>query len=391
MNDNYIWNRTWKIIGRFHGDWLRDGTGKLVARHDKSDDFTRDRASALVRSKASANRVQTRARGIVQRCTHSETWPEAFWQAELRRKRPSARQMMNARPQNPPEPSPPKGDDTGCIHADSKPVRRPFGHPGVSVFTLIIEVALLLGFHNEAFGYLPNYGPFRAGQKPVSPPLFECKLVAERTPTGDDIEGALRRYRPAGPGKPQTQTTLVLRGTSNGWVISLVDTQGRNLLPTAVTNSMTRCEMEVFSCDLNKDGLPDFIVNVWSGGTGLAMSGSEVTFLLSNKEGYRAASFYLFDFGKEDLVQFKVGGPVYFILNNLMRSDGEKTLDGRDHNFWVYELYRIDRASFVPANADRPGFPKWVWYSNRDNHEETTQLTSEQKAKLMKKHRAEFP
>ena len=41
MNDNYIRNREGKIIGRLDGNWLRDGTGKLVSRHDKSDDRTR--------------------------------------------------------------------------------------------------------------------------------------------------------------------------------------------------------------------------------------------------------------------------------------------------------------------------------------------------------------
>ncbi len=295
------------------------------------------------------------------------------------------------------DPNPKIQNETPMPHYDAnmrnkndgcKRARRALANPALTF--LVTASIVVLGLNNEVFGYPGGYGPFRAGRKPASPPRFKCKLIAEQTSPGDNIDGALRRYRPAAVGKVQAQTKLVLRGTTNGWIISLIGAGGRNLLPTTVTNSMTRSEMEVFSCDLNKDGLPDFIVNVWSGGTGLAFFGTEVTFLLSSKEGYRAASFYLFSFGKEDLVQFKAGGPVYFILNDLMSSDGEKTLDGRDHNFWVYELYRIDRASFVPANADRPDFPKWVWFSNRDNHEETTQLTSQQKAKLMKKHRPAF-
>ena len=310
MNENSIPKPTRKIIVRSDGSYLRDGTGKIVARHGN--------------------------------------------------------------------------------HADSKRARRPFGQPGVAVFTFIIEVALLLGLTSEVFGYPGGYGPFRAGRKPASPPLFKCKLIAEQTPAGDSIDGALRRYRPAAVGKVQAQTKLVLLGTTNGWIISLIGAGGRNLLPTTVTNSMTRCEMEVFSCDLNKDGLPDFIVNVWSGGVGLAFFGTEVTFLLSSKVGYRAASFYLYGLGKEDLVQFRAGGPVYFILNDLLGSDGEKTLDGRTHNFWVYQLYRIDGTRFVPAAADQPGFPKWVWYTDRDNHKETTQLTSEQKDRLLRKRRAAF-
>jgi hypothetical protein len=41
MNENCIRNREGKIIGRLDGNWLRDGTGKLVSRYDKSDDRTR--------------------------------------------------------------------------------------------------------------------------------------------------------------------------------------------------------------------------------------------------------------------------------------------------------------------------------------------------------------
>jgi len=134
--------------------------------------------------------------------------------------------------------------------------------------------------------------------------------------------------------------------------------------------------------------LPDFIVNVWSGGVGLAADGSEVTFLLSSKDGYRATSFYLYSFGKKDVVQFQVHGPVYFIFNDLIGSDREKTRDGRDHNFWVYELYRIYGSRFILADSDQPGFPKWVWHTTKDSHDETTQLAQEQKARLLKKRRA---
>ncbi len=50
MSDNYIQNREGKIIGRWDGNWLRDGTGKLVARYDESDDLTRTRERKIVGS-----------------------------------------------------------------------------------------------------------------------------------------------------------------------------------------------------------------------------------------------------------------------------------------------------------------------------------------------------
>jgi YD repeat-containing protein len=48
MNDNYIRNREGRIIGRFDGQWLRDEHGKLVAKHDASDDRTRTREGKIV-------------------------------------------------------------------------------------------------------------------------------------------------------------------------------------------------------------------------------------------------------------------------------------------------------------------------------------------------------
>ncbi len=48
MNDNYIRNREGKIIGRWDGNWLRDGTGRLVVRYDKSDNRTRNATGRIV-------------------------------------------------------------------------------------------------------------------------------------------------------------------------------------------------------------------------------------------------------------------------------------------------------------------------------------------------------
>ena len=48
MNDGYIRNREGKIVGRFDGNWLRDGTGKLVARYDEWDNRTRTRDGKIV-------------------------------------------------------------------------------------------------------------------------------------------------------------------------------------------------------------------------------------------------------------------------------------------------------------------------------------------------------
>jgi hypothetical protein len=48
MNDGYFRNREGRIIGRLDGNWLRDRTGKLLARYDKFDNRTRDRSGRIV-------------------------------------------------------------------------------------------------------------------------------------------------------------------------------------------------------------------------------------------------------------------------------------------------------------------------------------------------------
>jgi hypothetical protein len=48
MKDAFIRNREGKIIGRMDGNWLRDGTGKLLSRYDTSDDRTRTREGKIV-------------------------------------------------------------------------------------------------------------------------------------------------------------------------------------------------------------------------------------------------------------------------------------------------------------------------------------------------------
>ena len=237
--------------------------------------------------------------------------------------------------------------------------------------------------------YPTNYGPFPAGHEPAAILLNKCELVREvKLPDANDFQntdGAIREYRLPSGDAGADALSLVLHGTADGWAIGLRDVHGKNLLPVSFTNRMTTTQMEVYSCDLNGDGQLDFIVNIWSGGCGLAADGSEVTFLLSGKNGYRATSFYLYDFGKLDLARFQPQGPVYFIFNDLIGNEGEKTRDGRDHNFWVYSLLRIEGNRFIQADADQPGFPKWIWFRNQATHEETTQLTQEQKIRLLMK------
>ena len=258
----------------------------------------------------------------------------------------------------------------------------------VKLYAAIAMILLYSALGTKVLGYPTRYGPFPAGQEPTCLTLNKCDLIHDAKSKTGDTDGEVRQYRIHATESGQKQITLALRGSTNGWELDLRDARAKSLMLTPFTNGMTSSQMEVFSCDLNGDGQPDFIVNVWSGGTGIAMDSSEVTFLLSSKMGCRATSFIVYSFGKEDLVRFKPNGPVYFISNDLITSDDEKTRDRRLHNFWVYELKRINGTQFIPADSDQAGFPKWVWFTDRENHEETTQLSQEQKNRLLIKRNA---
>jgi hypothetical protein len=179
------------------------------------------------------------------------------------------------------------------------------------------------------------------------------------------------------------QTPLIRLQRGDGWDINALDANGAPLLSAAASSDELSFVTKVFTADLNRDGKPDFIVNIWSGGSGLAAERYATTFLLSDGEKYKAETFSSYDFGPEDIVNLKSNGPCYFIYNEFIDNGAEKTRDGREHNFWVYQLYRIEGANLVPANSDQPQFPKWVWYNFRGNHRETDLLTAEQKRRLL--------
>jgi hypothetical protein len=166
------------------------------------------------------------------------------------------------------------------------------------------------------------------------------------------------------------------------WQVTVRDKKGISLSKPVTNDMPTHC-IRVSTADLNQDGETDFIVNIWSGGCGLAGEGSTTTFLLSDKGKYKATNFYSYGFGSEDIVRLKPDGPLYFIHNDLIANGNEKTRDGRDHNFWVYTLYKFSGNQMVEANKDDPRFPKWVWYSFKDNHQETDLLNADQKKSIM--------
>ena len=229
--------------------------------------------------------------------------------------------------------------------------------------------------------YSKAYAPFAPGKEPARVPLRECALVREVI-SDKDQSPIIKVFAPS----KTVQTPLVkMQRSESGWDITVTGKAGATLLAHQDANDYVK---QVYTADFNGDGVPDFLVNTWSSAAGLAGEGSTAIFLLSDGGKYKAESFYSFDFGPEDLIRLKRGGPCYFIHTQVI-DNGDEKRDGSHHNFWVYQLYRIDHARLVPADADSPQFPKWIWYTFKDNHQETDQLTTEQKKRLLKRYNAQ--
>ncbi len=235
-------------------------------------------------------------------------------------------------------------------------------------------------FNAAAYGYPEPHGPFEKGHAPQSVLRVDWEVVNSAR-LGDGEPGPWCFVAPDDSKKTTLELERIMEAESCFLRITVVDGHGRALSNTW-TKAMPSDLFRVNSMDLNQDGRPDFIVDIWNGGCGTAAGISILTFVLSTETGYSATGTYSYYFGSGDIVMFDKAGPYYFIETRFIGNGAERTKDGRNHNFWVYQLYRFNEAEVVEANQDAPGFPKWVWFTFRENHKETDQLTTAQKRRL---------
>lgn len=96
----------------------------------------------------------------------------------------------------------------------------------------------------------------------------------------------------------------------------------------------------LYTCDLNKDGIGDFIICISTGGCGLAIEAKSVMFLIStNNNSYIKSKFYCFNFEPSDIIGYN--NKSYFILTSYLDS------------YWNYRIFKIlNDGSMIEADAD---------------------------------------
>lgn len=139
----------------------------------------------------------------------------------------------------------------------------------------------------------------------------------------------------------------------------------------------------VFRSDLDKNGLQDCIIFSSHRGCGLAAHLVIVDIILKkNNTTYKRITYETFFFGLEDFVDLDKDGKYEVITTDMY--------GGKGHNYWAYNIYEFDNYQLINANKKHKGFPKFIWFTYKENDKDTTHLTEEEKAAFIEKANSAF-
>ncbi len=242
--------------------------------------------------------------------------------------------------------------------------------------SLIRAIALTLGAVT-ATAYPVNYGPFAGDAEVERVELTELTTK----PWVAATNGPLRGYAFTIPEQEESRLIVGFTRESRA-MFAVMMVNGKTVMPLqTIDDFATFSGLSVYSGDLNLDEVADLAIFTYcSAACGLATAVCNLTFVLSSAEGYAPVTVTTMFAELDSFVV--VDRQPCFILVSLEGVD--ECNDGRNHNFWVYNLLTFDKDGVRVANDMHAAFPKTIWYTFKPNHSETTIITDEQKAKLHK-------
>lgn len=138
---------------------------------------------------------------------------------------------------------------------------------------------------------------------------------------------------------------------------------------------------QVYQIDVDGNGIQDFISFVYPGAGTLL---NEIHIYLKKSEGgYQEISFFEdAGAGIEDVVDINNDGKWEVILTDLC--------SGKKHNYFSYSVYEFKNYRLVNADEKFTGFPKFVWFTDKNNDQDTIHLTVEERKKHVQEKDAEI-
>jgi hypothetical protein len=221
-------------------------------------------------------------------------------------------------------------------------------------------------------GYNTNHGPFPDDAKVERVNLVELKY----SPGEADLSHP--KYTFPIPNQKESKLDLVRK--SDAWFAELTVNGKTVLQPTAYSPYGTVGGMMAYTADLNQDRADDYVIYSYSGGCGLACGHCNVAFILSSGTNYTLTTVTTLFPDESDFII--VDKKPYFIHTSFLGVD--ECNDGRNHNFWIYNLLAFGKSEVSVASTAHTAFPKTIWYTFKPNHTETTIITNEQTTTLQK-------
>ena len=222
-----------------------------------------------------------------------------------------------------------------------------------------------------------HYWPWGPLLKSEALPLIKFEPLKWLEIIRDERTGLLEKGRAVAR---EGDTQLILTRNKAGFVAQVQNSESILMHPRLCSAFYPFYHEMHYYGHINEDKQPDFLLQFYCGGTGLNANFNEITFLLSNESGYEATSIKTF--GGAPGNQFvKIDGKPHFIHEAFGGED--ECIDGKPHNFWIYNLFEIKGDKLYLANQNHPNFPKTVWYTFKPNSKETDLLSKKDKQNLL--------
>jgi hypothetical protein len=222
------------------------------------------------------------------------------------------------------------------------------------------------------YAHLQEYNPFTPKDKPGKFPVRQLVEWRLGNPDGNLYLSQTNR-------RTDSKDSIVRvswRKQGDGVNVTMLSSDMKPKSDPVHVSSATIAPYGV-SADLNGDAVLDYILFCPYGNNDVG----DVVFVLSEGPRYAFAMVSSLYAGLDDFLDIAGDGRFHFLHSTLAGDRQVRGKDGLAHNYWVYNLLIID-GSTVKVDLSSAGFPKWIFYTFRPNHEETDQLTLDQKRQL---------
>lgn len=233
-------------------------------------------------------------------------------------------------------------------------------------------VAVFLSL-STIFAHRLQYSPFPLSEYPRQFPVTPLTWFG---PVSDSMDYGLKKSA-NNPDRVLIRVTIEEKGTS----VESFDKDGSQTQKKVIVSEL-HSPQECYIADLNRDGKIDYVVEIYSGGNGLAAEICDVVFILSSQNNYRVTTVNTMSPSEEDFLDLFSDGRCQFLHTAFVDGYPVRGRDGNIHNYWVYNILEVTGDTLRISNSDRPGFPKWILFTYRPNHTQTDQLTDQNKLDL---------